>query len=127
MMFQAADDPMMVILPGLRENLSYLTTPGPREFDAQRASAMGLGTASEVDGTDGSPELSFKEAIEAYAQQHELVFKPKPGRMHNGQQVYGFGNISIYVDSVKPMISARREKNWIPVTLETLLNMHFRS
>lgn len=80
---------------------------------------MGLGTASEVDDTKGSCEMSLKEVVEAYAQPHNLVFRPKPNKMRNGWQIYGFGNISIYADSVKQMIYAQKEKMWPPVTLET--------
>ncbi|KAK8628065.1 hypothetical protein V6N13_063777 [Hibiscus sabdariffa] len=104
MMVQAADN-VPVEQPGLRENVTYLMVREQRQFEAQQRAAAhaqqpaaaGLGTAAQMDAT---PEMSLKEVVEAYAQQHELLFKPKPGRMHNGQQIYGFGNISVIVDSL---------------------------
>ncbi|KAH7511485.1 hypothetical protein ACOSP7_014204 [Xanthoceras sorbifolium] len=134
MMSQAADG-MKVVQPGLRENLSYLRVMEQRQFEAQqkaaaqaqKAAAAGLGSAYQMDGMDAPREMTLKEVVEAYAQQHELLFKPKPGRMHNGQQIYGFGNISIYVDSLNQMLYAQKEEGWIPVTLDTLLKMHNNS
>ncbi|KAK3229463.1 hypothetical protein Dsin_001344 [Dipteronia sinensis] len=135
MMSQAADG-MKVVQPGLRENLSYLRVMEQRQFEAQqkaaaaaaqKAAAAGLGSAYQMDGMDAPREMTIKEVVEAYAQQHELLFKPKPGRMHNGQQIYGFGNISIYVDSLNQMVYAQKEEGWIPITLDTLLKMHNNS
>ncbi|KAE8721422.1 Septin and tuftelin-interacting protein 1-like protein 1 [Hibiscus syriacus] len=102
MMVQAADN-VPVEQPGLRENVTYLKVREQRQFEAhqraaahaQQPAAAGLGTAAQMDGV---PEMSLKEVVEAYAQQHELLFNPKPGRMHNGQQIYGFGNISVMVN-----------------------------
>ncbi|KAK4837059.1 hypothetical protein QYF36_002493 [Acer negundo] len=75
---------------------------------------------------EGAAKLTLKEGS-AYAQKNELLFKPKPGRMHNGQQIYGFDNISIYVDSQNQMVYAKKEEGWIPVTLDTMLKMHNNS
>lgn len=130
MMSQAADG-MQVVQPGLRENLSYIRVMEQRQFEAQQKAAAqaqkaaaGLGGTYHMDSTDASREMTLKEVVQAYAQQHELLFKPKPGRMHNGQQIYGFGNISIYVDTLNQMLYAQKEEGWIPVTLDTLLKMH---
>ncbi|KAJ4720973.1 septin and tuftelin-interacting protein 1-like 1-like [Melia azedarach] len=129
MMSRAAEG-INVTQPGLRENLSYLRAREQRQFEAQQkaaAQAQQAAAAGQMDGMDAPREMTLKEVIEAYAQQHELLFKPKLGRMHNGQQIYGFGNISIYVDSLNQMVYAQKAEGWTPVTLDTLLKMHHNS
>ncbi|KAI3859825.1 hypothetical protein MKW92_048351 [Papaver armeniacum] len=71
------------------------------------------------------PEMSLNEIIESYAEQNQLSFKPKYGRTHSGFQIYGFGNISVCVDSANQCIFAQtKEGNWSLVSLKVLLEMH---
>ncbi|KAA3481333.1 septin and tuftelin-interacting protein 1-like protein 1-like [Gossypium australe] len=76
---------------------------------------------------DGVPEMSLKEVVEAYAQQHELIFKPKPGRMHNGQQIYGLGDISGCYRFTHQKVFAQKDNGWSLVSLDDLLKMHSNS
>ncbi|XP_057969961.1 septin and tuftelin-interacting protein 1 homolog 1 [Malania oleifera] len=134
MMNQAVEG-MEVIQPGLRENLSYFRALEQRQFEAQQRAAAhaqqqaaaSFSGASQMDGMGGSLEMSLKEVIEAYALQHGLLFKPKPGRMHNGHQIYGFGNISIIMDSLNQKLFAQTEEKWSLVSLERLVEMHNNS
>ncbi|KAK4350672.1 hypothetical protein RND71_029985 [Anisodus tanguticus] len=41
-----------------------------------------------MDGTGGALER-LKDIIETHAQQNCLLFKPNPGRMQDGHQIYG--------------------------------------
>ncbi|XVF42803.1 hypothetical protein PTKIN_Ptkin01aG0394500 [Pterospermum kingtungense] len=123
MMAQAADN-LPVVQPSLRENINYLEQ---RQFEAQQRAAKHarpLGTTTEMDGV---PEMSLKEVVEAYALQNELLFKPKPGRRHNGQQIYSFGNISVIVDSLNQKVYALKGEGWSLVSLDDLLKMHYNS
>ncbi|KAL3626287.1 hypothetical protein CASFOL_029836 [Castilleja foliolosa] len=123
MMDQAVEG-MEVTPPGLRENTSYL-----RQFekqkkaskDAQSCVSPGLDSGVETEG------ISLKEVIEIHAQQNGLLFKPKPGRMQDGHQIYGFGDISIIVDSLNQKVFAQNEERWWFVSLEQLLDLHSQS
>lgn len=131
MMNQAVEG-MEVAQPGLKENISYLRVLEQRQFEAQQKAAAyaqqqaaaSLGGA--VNG-DGVHELSLKEVIEAHALQHGLLFKIKPGRMHNGHQIYGFGNVSIIIDSLNQKVYAQNEEVWSLESLQGLLELHNKS
>ncbi|KAA8537066.1 hypothetical protein F0562_029544 [Nyssa sinensis] len=105
MMNQAVEG-MEVVQPGLRENISYFRALEQRQFEAQQKAAVhaqqraaaSLGSATHIEGMDSGLEMSLKEVIEVHAQQNGLLFKPKPGRMQDGHQIYGFGNINIIID-----------------------------
>ncbi|KAL3648963.1 hypothetical protein CASFOL_005366 [Castilleja foliolosa] len=128
MMNQAVEG-MEVAPPGLRENISYLRVREQRQFetqkkateDAHRRASPGLDTGAQTEG------ISLKEVIEIHAQQNGLLFKPKPGRTQDGHQIYGFGNISIIVDSLNQKVFAQNEERWLLVSLEQLLDLHNRS
>lgn len=131
MMNQAVEG-MKVVQPGLKEKISYIRVSEQRKFEtqqkaaasAQQQAAASLGSAVNSDGVN---EMSVKELIEAYARDHGLLFKLKPGRMHNGHQIYGFGNVSIIVDSLNQKVYAQNEETWSLETLERLLELHNKS
>ncbi|KAL4200568.1 hypothetical protein AMTRI_Chr02g254230 [Amborella trichopoda] len=125
MMNQAVEG-MVVVQPGVRENISYLRVTEQRQFEAQQqaaAFAQNQGASGVHMDNMGVPEMSLKEAIEAYAQDNNLQFLPKVGRTHDGLQVYGFGNVSVCVDSVKQLIFAQSGDRWVAVSLEQLMEM----
>ncbi|KAL2545635.1 Septin and tuftelin-interacting protein 1-like protein 1 [Forsythia ovata] len=134
MMNQAVEG-MEVSQPGLKENMSYLRVREQRQFETQKKAAAqaqdraytNLGSGIQTEGMGGGLELSLKEVIEVHAQQNGLLFKPKPGRTQDGHQIYGFGNISIIVDSVNQKVFAQTEDKWSLVSLEQLLELHNRS
>ncbi|XP_027335931.1 septin and tuftelin-interacting protein 1 homolog 1 [Abrus precatorius] len=131
MMNQAVEG-MEVVQPGLKENISYLRVLEQRQFEAQQKAAAYAQqqAAASVGGAvnaDGVHELSLKEVIEAHAQQHGLLFKLKPGRMHNGHQIYGFGNVSIIIDSQHQKVYAQNEETWSLESLQGLLELHNKS
>lgn len=134
MMNQAVEG-LEVVQPGLRENISYLRVLEQRQFETQKKAAaqaqprpsVGSNSGFQMDGTGGGLEMSLKEVIEVHAQQNGLLFKPKPGRMQDGHQIYGFGNISIIIDSLNQKVFAQAEDRWSLVSLEQLLDLHNRS
>lgn len=118
MMNQAVEG-MQVVQPGVKENISFLRAREQRQFEAAAARAH----QQQNPMMDGGPEMSLKEAIEFHAQQHGLLFKPKPGRLHDGNQIYGFGSVSIIVDSLNQQIFAQVQDKWTLVSLDQLLEM----
>ncbi|GJT49694.1 septin and tuftelin-interacting protein 1 homolog 1 [Tanacetum coccineum] len=101
MMNQAVQG-LEVVPPGLREKVS----------DKKAREQM-----------DDMGSMSLKEIIELHAQHNDLLFKLKPGRMHDGHQVYGFGNISIIMDSFNQKVFALTEDKWSVVSLEQLMKL----
>ncbi|KAG5559090.1 hypothetical protein RHGRI_008868 [Rhododendron griersonianum] len=112
-----------VVQPGSRE----------RKFEAQQNAAahsrasVSLGSAIQMEGMGGGTEMSLKEVIEKYAQMKGLLYMPKPGRMHDGHQIYRFGEISITIDSLNEMVFALTENRWSLVSLKRLLEMQSSS
>ncbi|XP_027064582.1 septin and tuftelin-interacting protein 1 homolog 1 [Coffea arabica] len=123
-MMNKAAEGMEVVQPGLRENISYLRVREQRQFE--KAAAQAQERASQLQGSIGL-ELSLKEVIEVHAQQNGLLFKPKPGRMQDGHQIYGFGNINIIIDSLNQKVFAQIDDGWSLASLEQLLELHSRS
>ncbi|KAL4557853.1 hypothetical protein LXL04_036047 [Taraxacum kok-saghyz] len=118
MMNQAAEG-LEVVQPGLRENISYLKAREQRQFEAAQAAAVKRG----VEEMGGGVELSMKEVMEVHAQNNNLLFRPKAGRMQDGHQVYGFGNVNVIIDSLNQKVSAQIGDRWTLVTLEDLVKL----
>ncbi|KAF9594479.1 hypothetical protein IFM89_031597 [Coptis chinensis] len=132
MIEQAVED-KEVVHPGAVENIGYPKVTEKRKFDTHNKAADyaqqedNMGGEVNMDGTGDMPVMSLKEAIEDFAQKNELLFMPKPGRTHNGFQIYGFGNISVYIDTLNYKIFAQAKECWSAVTLELLKEMHYCS
>ncbi|XP_076944523.1 septin and tuftelin-interacting protein 1 homolog 1-like [Bidens hawaiensis] len=72
---------------------------------------------------DDLSDISLKEVIQLYAQENGLMFKPKQGRMHDGRQVYGFGNVSVVIDCVDEKVFAKGKNGWCVVSLKQLVKL----
>lgn len=80
------------------------------------------------------PPLSFLEErplralVEDFAIESEIDFLPKPGRLYEGLQVYGFGLVSCAVDSARQRLWAQmggdRGKEWVAASMGQLLDEH---
>jgi tuftelin-interacting protein 11 len=47
--------------------------------------------------------------------------------MHDGHQIYGYGNMSIYVDPIHERLYVQKEEDWLLTNLDNLLEMHNNS
>eukprot|EP00271_Cylindrocystis_brebissonii_P018176 TRINITY_DN5039_c0_g2_i1.p1 TRINITY_DN5039_c0_g2~~TRINITY_DN5039_c0_g2_i1.p1 ORF type:complete len:915 (+),score=193.00 TRINITY_DN5039_c0_g2_i1:331-3075(+) len=132
----AAIEGAELLPPGARESVAYLRA-------AEQLANFGVGTAAasgRANGGEGIREdedgggmnnlpsmevdMNLKEEVEEFAQQNDVQFVPKPGRMHEGLQVYSFGAVSVCVDTAKMVLLAQKEGRWSPVSLEQLLELH---
>ncbi|CAI9107631.1 OLC1v1007029C1 [Oldenlandia corymbosa var. corymbosa] len=118
-MMNAAAEGMKVEPPGLAEQIAYQKKVEERQFERAAAQAR-------VQVSDG-PEPTLKEIIERFAQDNGLPFIIKPGRMQDGLQVYGFGNVNIIIDSHNQKCFAQMESRWVLSSLEQLLDLHNRA
>ncbi len=107
-----------IVQAGTRENLSFLQATEHRSFQTPRYSA------AHGQQQQQAAEMSLKEVVEAYAQDNDVQFLPKPGRTHEGLQVYGFGAVNVIVDAAKQVILAQNGNHWVSTGLEQLLKMH---
>ncbi|CAN0897530.1 Septin and tuftelin-interacting protein 1 homolog 1 [Linum grandiflorum] len=119
-MIDQAIEGQTVAQPGLRENLSYI-----RAQEHNRVVQPPQQVPARMDNV--AVEMSLKDVVEAHAQHHGLLFLPKPNRTHNGHQIYGYGNVSVYVDSLNQRLYAQNEQSWVLANLDMLLEMHNNS
>ncbi|XP_030960480.1 septin and tuftelin-interacting protein 1 homolog 1-like [Quercus lobata] len=118
MMNQAVEG-LEVVQPCLEENIGYFRVPEQRQFEAQQKAVTQQSAMSF-----SMDDMSVKEVIEAHAQQHGLLFKPKPGRRHDGHQIYAFGNLSVIIDALNQKVYAQIEEGWSLVSLQDLVDKH---
>ena len=148
MMNQAVEGTPLV-QPGARENVTYLRVTEQQAFataQQQRGAPAGIsqpplptdtalprGVPSAAGAAAGGLEsglamggMSLREIVQAFAEQHDVQFLPKAGRLHEGLPVYGFGAVAMVTDSAKQVLLAQTEGRWVPVSLEQLLELHRR-
>jgi len=69
--------------------------------------------------------LTLKDLVEQFAEESGVEFLPKPGRTHEGFQVYHFGLVSCIIDSAHETIMAQMDTKthttWRIVSLDELL------
>nr|XP_023918473.1 septin and tuftelin-interacting protein 1 homolog 1-like [Quercus suber]POF02797.1 septin and tuftelin-interacting protein 1 like 1 [Quercus suber] len=121
MMNQAVEG-LEVVQPGLEENIGYFRVPEQRQFEAQQKAVIQQAAVSF-----SMDDMSVKEVIEAHAQQHGLLFNPKPGRRHDGHQIYAFGNLSVIIDALNQKVYAQTEEGWSLVSLQDVVDKHHSS
>ena len=111
-----------VVQPGLEENIGYFRVAEQRQFEApQKAETQEAAMSFRMD------DMSVKKVIEAHTQQHSLLFTPKPGRRHNGHQIYAFGNLSVIIDALNQKVYSQTEEGWSLVSLQDLVDKHHSS
>lgn len=71
--------------------------------------------------------FTLRDMVQRFAEEHNVSFMPKPGRMHEGLQVYSFGGVSVVLDNAQNTVRIQNGSVWKPASLERLLTeMHQR-
>ncbi|XP_031624957.1 septin-interacting protein 1 [Contarinia nasturtii] len=69
-----------------------------------------------------APQLEFKELVSQKCAERGIIFAPMPGRREHGKQVYRVGKLFCYIDRTVVMLSDGSFVNWIPVSINSLLD-----
>lgn len=89
-----------------------------------RPPAAGTVKPKQVVPAFDASELTLRELVAQFAEEQGIEFLPKPGRMHEGMQVYHFGLVSCVVDNSHSMIRALVGERWQPTSMEGLVQEH---
>ncbi|EFN58159.1 hypothetical protein CHLNCDRAFT_50559 [Chlorella variabilis] len=106
--------------------------PPPSSWTAPQVAAGGGPAAPPLPPTLPTPhydasDLTLRQLVEQYAEETGVAFLPKPGRTHEGLQMYGFGLVSCVVDNAQSLVKAQLgDQGWATVSLEQLLQEHER-
>ena len=64
--------------------------------------------------------FTLRDMVQSFAEEKNVSFAPKPNRMHDGLQVYGFGGVSVVLDQAQNSIRGQFGQVWKPLSLEQL-------
>jgi tuftelin-interacting protein 11 len=68
---------------------------------------------------NGTDELSLKQMVEALAAENDFMFLPTKRRAENGQLIYTFGNVPVYLD--KGVVFVAEDRAWKPTSPDLLI------
>ncbi|KAL3775720.1 hypothetical protein ACHAW5_002932 [Stephanodiscus triporus] len=102
-----------------RISLMHRSKERSAQNEKQQPSAIHV-SARRMMGGHNRVEASFQEVVEAFANQHGIMFHPKSGSnsMIDGKPVFMFGEHPVYFD--KNVLFTFRGSNWQPISLEHL-------
>lgn len=112
--------------PGALENVKYMTT---REFQSggvSKPAGMDVGnqnkfnSMSEAVKTSSQIPQGFKDLIGRRCEERGIIFRPVPGRLREGRQVYICGRNYCYLD--RNVIFVQDDTRWVPTSLNSLID-----
>eukprot|EP00803_Ostreobium_quekettii_P005141 evm.model.scf_54.2 EVM.evm.TU.scf_54.2 scf_54:5179-15799(+) len=98
----------------------YTNQPPPPPPPPPPPAAPPVGWAPQGDGG----QFTLRDLVQRFAEESNVEFVPKAGRLHEGLQVYGFGTLSVVLESSQNSIRAQLNAQWVPVSLDRLLSEH---
>lgn len=72
--------------------------------------------------TKNNVELTFRDVVELFASDHEIVFLPRNGNLLNNKQLWSFGNIPCYLDQDVVFALSNKSGQYEPTSLQDLLS-----
>ena len=66
-----------------------------------------------------TPELSFKDLLQKYAQRDDILYIPLNKQGPNGTFLYKFGTYNIYIE--KNVIFTAKGTSWLPISIDELI------
>ena len=96
--------------PSLREDLTYFT---------QQERKDPFNISPHPPPPQPTPELSFKELLQKYAQRDDILYIPLNKQGPNGNFLYKFGTYNIYIE--KNVIFTAKGTSWLPISIDELL------
>jgi len=111
--------------PGALENVKYMTT---REFETGRMKPAGqdVGNKNKFDSVSEAVKTSsqipqgFKDLIAKRCEERGIIFRPIPGKLREGKQIYLCGSNNCYLD--RNVIFVQDDLRWVPTSLNSLLD-----
>jgi len=111
--------------PGAMENVKYMTS---RELKSGGGMAAGhdvgnrnkFESVSEAVKTSSQIPQGFKDLVAKRCEERGIIFRPVPGRLREGKQIYICGRSHCYLD--RNVIFVQDDALWVPTSLNSLLD-----
>ena len=71
--------------------------------------------------THASHDVTFKDLVASFAEEHGLLLQPKAGRLEGGLQVYSMGTVSVTLDARSERLQALIGGRWVAASLTQVL------
>ena len=71
--------------------------------------------------THASHDVTFKDLVASFAEEHGLLLQPKAGRLEGGLQVYSMGTVSVTLDTRSERLQALIGGRWVAASLTQVL------
>ncbi|PNH02018.1 hypothetical protein TSOC_012032 [Tetrabaena socialis] len=99
----------------------YGSEAGGYATAAAAAAGVAAAAASAAAASIASRDLTLRDLVMRFAEEHGVEFQPKGGRSHEGLPVYGFGAVSVVLDNTSGVVRAQLGPRWAPMSLDQLL------
>jgi len=115
--------------PGALENVMYMTNmemqgqghkvtaPGTDTGNSNKFSSM-----SEAVKTAAQIPQGFKDLIGRRCEEKGIIFRPLPGRLREGKQMYVVGSKQVYLDRNVIFVMEPGSGVWVPTSLNSLID-----
>ena len=107
--------------PGALENVMYMTNL-EMQGQPRKAPEAGLSSMSETVKTAAQIPQGFKDLIGRRCEEKGLVFRPLPGRLREGKQMYLVGSRQVYLDRNVIFVMELGTGVWVPTSLNSLID-----